>query len=124
MWGSVNPPLLTDDAAAEALTNVIGGSSWKAIAIARGQLALRSGSSEDEVADIIRSHGRRRLVSGKLSGPAVTVKESKELTRQLGAQSFLATLEKRKRTGSAGRTTNPEIAERWLRTLNDEVRGD
>src|SRR5215204_2940949 len=99
--GSVNSFALTNDEAAEALTNVLGGSSWKAIAIARGYLALHSSSSEEEVADIIRSHGRRRLASGKLSGPIVTGKESKELVQQLGAQGFLATLEKRKRTGSA-----------------------
>jgi hypothetical protein len=84
---SVTP--YTDEEAATALVQVVGGTTWEAVTLARGYLATRQGTSIDDAA-------REMYVRGPQ-----TLRRSRELLGRAATDGILPLLTRRERTGSA-----------------------
>jgi hypothetical protein len=79
----------TDQEAAEALTQVIGSTTWVGVTLAHAFLATLAGTSVEDA-------GRQMYNQGRL-----TLRQSRELLGRAIADGFLATLPRRERTGYA-----------------------
>jgi hypothetical protein len=79
----------SDKQTAQALVNVIGGSKWMAVALARGYLAVLGGASDADAARIIFNNG------------GASLKQSKDLVQAMKVDGFVAHIPPRERTGSA-----------------------
>ncbi len=79
----------TDRAAAQALTRVIGGSKWEAVALAQGFLILDGGGSVEDAARAVYERGSQTLA------------KSREAAAAFATKGFLALVPARERMGSA-----------------------
>lgn len=79
----------TDEEAARALVQVVGGTTWEAVTLARGYLATRQGTSIDDAAREMYERGPQ------------TLRRSRELLEQAATGRILALLTRREKTGSA-----------------------
>ncbi len=84
---SVTP--YTDKEAAEALVQVVGGTTWEAVTLARGYLATLQGTSIEDAAREMYDHGPQ------------TLRRSRELLGRATTEGILPLLTRRERTGSA-----------------------
>jgi len=82
-------PVYSDLGAVRALTRVIGGSRWEAVALAHGILALSEGAPAERAAGITYERGLG------------TRKAALEAMARFQREGFVALLEPRKKTGSA-----------------------
>ena len=96
--------IYSDQDAARALTDVIGDSSWNAVAFAAGFQLIEAGKSEDDAARAIYERGPQ------------TLRRSRELVSGLSDGGFVNQLEKRTRRGSA---ENP-ITKLFPATITEE----
>ncbi len=79
----------TDEQAAKALVNIIGGSRWVAVAFAHGFLAKLGGATDEEAARVVFDRND------------VTLKRSREMISGAAQSGFLSQLVPREKTGSA-----------------------
>jgi hypothetical protein len=84
---SVTP--YTDEEAAKALVQVVGGTTWEAVTLARGYLATLQGTSIEDAAREMYERGPQ------------TLKRSRELLGRSATGGILPLLTRRERTGSA-----------------------
>ena len=83
------PMAFTDEQAARALVQILAASSWEAVAVAHGYLAILNGKTDEEAARLIYDHKQ------------ITLKKCREIVGQLKARGFLACLRTREKLGSA-----------------------
>lgn len=104
-----------DRAAAQALTRVIGGSKWEAVALAHGFLILDRGGSVEDAARAVYERGSQTLA------------KSRETVAAFATKGFLAFIPARERMGSAENAVTKlfpaTITEQRFLELADDLHG-